>query len=80
MKILVNKTTLYYPCVLMLYFVQGMSTIMYQIALVVLSIFTCQSGGSFYTNKRGGSNYLCLPNDSDNDKSYSFDNDVLYGG
>jgi len=36
MKILVNKITLYYSCVLMLYFVQGMFIIMYQIALVLL--------------------------------------------
>jgi len=43
-------------------------------------MFTGQAGGNIYTNKGGGSNYLCLPNDPDNGKSYSFDNDVLYGG
>jgi hypothetical protein len=38
-----------------------------------------QAGGNYYTNKGGGSNYLCLPNDPDNGKPYSFPNDVLYG-
>ena len=63
----------------MLYFVQGMSIIMYQLGLVLLFIFIGQAGGNFHTNKGGGSNYLCLPNDPDNGKSYAFDNDVLYG-
>ena len=52
---------------------------MYHLALILLYIFTGQAGGNFYTYKGGGSNYLCLPNDPDNGKSYAFDNDVLYG-
>jgi hypothetical protein len=36
-----------------------------------------QAGGNYYTNKGGGSNYLCLPNDPDNGKPYSFPNDVV---
>ena len=52
---------------------------MYQFALILLYIFTGQAGGNIHTNKGGGSNYLCLPNDPDNGKSYAFDNDVLYG-
>jgi hypothetical protein len=42
-------------------------------------IIVGQAGGNYYTNKGGGSNYLCLPNDPDNGKPYSTDNDVLYG-
>jgi hypothetical protein len=38
-----------------------------------------QAGGSDHLNKGGGSNYLCLPNDPDNGKPYSYSNDVLYG-
>jgi hypothetical protein len=38
------------------------------------------SGGNYYTNKGGGTNYLCLPNDPDNGKPWSYANDVLYGG
>ena len=38
-----------------------------------------QVGGNYYNNKGGGSNYLCLPNDPDNGKPYSYANDVLYG-
>ena len=38
-----------------------------------------QAGGNYYNNKGGGSNYLCLPNDPDNGKPYSYSNDVLYG-
>jgi hypothetical protein len=38
-----------------------------------------QAGGNCYSNKGGGSNYLCLPNDPDNGKPYSYANDVLYG-
>jgi hypothetical protein len=42
-------------------------------------IIVGQAGGSYFSNKGGGSNYLCLPNDPDNGKPYSLDNDVLYG-
>ncbi|CAC5422218.1 unnamed protein product [Mytilus coruscus] len=38
-----------------------------------------QAGGNLYTNKGGGSNYLCLPSDPENGKAYSYDNDGLYG-
>ena len=38
-----------------------------------------QAGGNEHGNKGGGSNYLCLPNDPDNGKPYSFNNDVLHG-
>ncbi|XP_071176486.1 uncharacterized protein [Mytilus edulis] len=38
-----------------------------------------QAGGNFYTNKGGGSNYLCLPSDPENGKAYSYGNDGLYG-
>ena len=38
-----------------------------------------QAGGNRYNNKGGGSNYLCLPNDPDNGKPYSYANDVLSG-
>jgi hypothetical protein len=38
-----------------------------------------QAGGNNHSNKGGGSNYLCLPNDPDNGKPYSYANDVLYG-
>jgi hypothetical protein len=38
-----------------------------------------QAGGSDHLKKGGGSNYLCLPNDPDNGKPYSYDNDALYG-
>ncbi|XP_052063607.1 short-chain collagen C4-like isoform X2 [Mytilus californianus] len=42
-------------------------------------VYTGQAGGNYYTNKGGGSNYLCLPSDPENGKSYSYDNDGLYG-
>jgi len=42
-------------------------------------IIVGQAGGNHYSNKGGGSNYLCLPNDPDNGKPYSYANDVLYG-
>ncbi|CAG2205316.1 unnamed protein product [Mytilus edulis] len=38
-----------------------------------------QAGGNFYTNKGGGSNYLCLPSDPENGKVTNNDNDGLYG-
>ena len=46
--------------------------------LVMLPILG-QAGGSYYNSKGGGSNYLCLPNDPDNGKPYSYANDVLFG-
>ena len=42
-------------------------------------VYSGQAGGNYYNNKGGGSNYLCLPNDPDNGKPYSYANDVLYG-
>ncbi|CAG2240203.1 unnamed protein product [Mytilus edulis] len=38
-----------------------------------------QAGGNYFTNKGGGSNYLCLPSDPENSEAYSYGNDVLYG-
>jgi hypothetical protein len=53
---------------------------MYTIVLmVVMLIIVGQAGGNKYSNTGGGSNYLCLPNDPDNGKPYSYANDVLYG-
>ena len=43
-------------------------------------IIVGQAGGNNHNNKGGGSNYLCLPNDPDNGKPYSYANDVLFGG
>ena len=31
-------------------------------------VYSGQAGGNYYSNKGGGSNYLCLPNDPDNGK------------
>ena len=47
--------------------------------MVVMLIIVGQAGSNYFNNKGGGSNYLCLPNDPDNGKPYSLDNDVLYG-
>ena len=47
--------------------------------MMIMLIIVGQAGGNLYSNKGGGSNYLCLPNDPDNGKPYSYDNDVLYG-
>jgi hypothetical protein len=47
--------------------------------MIVICIIVGQAGGNQHTNKGGGSNYLCLPNDPDNGKPYSYANDVLYG-
>ena len=47
--------------------------------MMVMLIIVGQSGGNYFTNKGGDSNYLCLPNDPDNGKPYSNPNDVLYG-
>jgi len=46
---------------------------------MIMLIIVGQAGGNKYNNKGGGSNYLCLPNDPDNGKPYSYANDVLYG-
>jgi hypothetical protein len=57
-----------------------MELIMHIIVLmVVILIIVGQAGGNYYSNKGGGSNSLCLPNDPDNGKPYSYANDVLYG-
>ncbi|CAG2205315.1 unnamed protein product [Mytilus edulis] len=42
-------------------------------------VYTGQVGGNYYTNKGGGSNWLCLPNDPENGKVSSNSNDGLYG-
>jgi hypothetical protein len=47
--------------------------------MLVILIIVGQVGGNEYRNKGGGTNYLCLPNDPDNGKPYSYANDVLYG-
>jgi hypothetical protein len=47
--------------------------------MVVILTSVGQAGGNQYNNKGGGSNYLSLQNYSDNGKSYSYANDVLYG-
>ena len=47
--------------------------------MMTMLILEGQAGGNRYTNKGGGGNYLCLPNDPDNGKSFSYANDVLYG-
>ena len=47
--------------------------------MMTMLILEGQVGGNSCTNKGGGSNYLCLPNDPDNGKPYSYANDVLYG-
>jgi hypothetical protein len=49
------------------------------VLMMVILIIVGQAGGNSHVNKGGGSNYLCLPNDPDNGKPYSFANDVLYG-
>jgi hypothetical protein len=57
-----------------------MYIVFYVIVLImVILIIIGQAGGNSHGNKGGGSNYLCLPNDPDNGKPYSYDNDVLYG-
>jgi len=47
--------------------------------MMIMLIIVGQAGGNSHANKGGGSNYLCLPNDPDNNKPYSYPNDVLYG-
>ena len=49
------------------------------VLMMVMLIIVGQAGGNYYTKKGGGSNYLCLPNDHDTGKPYSYANDVLYG-
>ena len=57
-----------------------MYIVFYVIVLImVILIIIGQAGGNSHGNKGGGSNYLCLPNDPDNGKPYSYANDVLYG-
>jgi len=57
-----------------------MCIIIYVIVLmIVILIIVGQAGGNQFSNKGGGSNYLCLPNDPDNGKPYSSGNNVLYG-
>jgi hypothetical protein len=57
-----------------------MYIIMYMFVLmVVILTIVGQVGGNQHNNNGGGSNYLCLPNDPDNGKPYSYANDVLYG-
>jgi hypothetical protein len=54
--------------------------IIYVIVLMMtMLILEGQAGSNRYSNKGGGSNYLCLPNDPDNGKPFSYANDVLYG-
>ena len=53
-------------------------TIYMIVLMMVMLIIVGQAGGNEHMNKGGGSNYLCLPNDPDNGKPYSFANDVLY--
>jgi len=47
--------------------------------MMAMLIITGQAGGGHYNSKGGGNEYLCLPNDPDNGKPYSYANDVLYG-
>ena len=47
--------------------------------MLVILIIGGKAGGNSYSNKGVGSNYLCLPNDPNNGKPYSYANDVLYG-
>ncbi|XP_071175164.1 uncharacterized protein [Mytilus edulis] len=42
-------------------------------------VYTGQVGGNYYTNKGGGSNWLCLPNDPENGNVSSNGYDGLYG-
>ena len=49
------------------------------VLMMVMLIILGQTGGNKQSNKGGGSNYLCLPNDPDNGKPYAYANDVLYG-
>ena len=49
------------------------------VLMLVMLHISGQAGGTYYNSKGGGSNYLCLPNDPDNGKPHSHDNDVLYG-
>jgi len=49
------------------------------VSMMGMLLLVGQVGGNERPNKGGGSNYLCLPNDPDNGKPYSYANDVLYG-
>lgn len=39
-----------------------------------------QVGGNLFTNRGGGVNILCLPNDPENGQHQPYDNDQVYGG
>ncbi|XP_071119834.1 short-chain collagen C4-like [Mytilus edulis] len=43
-------------------------------------VYTGQVGGTYYSYRGGGVNYLCLPNDPENGQHQSFDNDQIHGG
>lgn len=47
--------------------------------IIILNFSSGQVGGNYFTNKGGGSNYLCLPNDPENGNVSSNNNDGLYG-
>jgi hypothetical protein len=47
--------------------------------MILMLIILGQAGGNEHSNKGGGTNYLCLPNDPDNGEPHSSANDVLYG-
>ena len=49
------------------------------VLMMVMLTLVGQAGDNHYSNKGGGSNYLCLPNDPDNGNPYSYANDVIYG-
>ena len=49
------------------------------VVMIVILILVGQAGGNEYSNKGGGSNYLCLPNNPDNGKPSSYGNNALYG-
>ncbi|CAG2222600.1 unnamed protein product [Mytilus edulis] len=42
-------------------------------------VYTGQVGGNVHSNKAGGVNYLCLPNDPENGESQKDDNTQLFG-
>ena len=49
------------------------------VVMIVILIIVGQAGDNEYSNKGGGSNYLCLPNDPDNGKPYSNGHNALFG-
>jgi hypothetical protein len=42
------------------------------VLMMAIFLLEGQAGGNDHLNKGGGSNYLCLPNDPDNGKPYSY--------